>query len=50
MGPKAMVAGGLAGSVLGTGAGVIAVGLMTLTGTTTEELRQLRRWKQTDFR
>lgn len=46
MGPKAMVAGGLGGGVLGTVAGVITVGLMKLTGTTAEDIRYLRKdWK-----
>lgn len=51
MGPKAMVAGGLGGAVLGTAAGAISVGVMKLTGTTTEELRYLRHgWKEAKTR
>jgi len=46
MGPRAIFAGGLIGSVLGTAAGILSVGTMKLTGTTTEELRYWRRgWK-----
>ncbi|XP_046446378.1 RPII140-upstream gene protein-like [Daphnia pulex] len=51
MGPKAMVAGGLAGGVLGTVAGAVTVGLLKLTGTTTEELRYWRKgWKESQNR
>lgn len=46
MGPKAMVSGGLAGAALGTVAGAISIGIMKLSGTTTEEIRYLRKgWK-----
>jgi hypothetical protein len=51
MGPKAMVSGGLAGGVLGTVAGAVTVGLLKLTGTTTEELRYWRKgWKESQNR
>lgn len=50
MGPKAMISGGILGSVLGTGAGVVSVGLMTLSGTTTEEILKWRRWKAAETR
>jgi len=47
MGGKAMVAGGVGGAALGTVAGAISVGIMKLTGTTTEEVRYWRRdWKE----
>jgi len=46
MGPKAVISGGLVGGVLGTIAGALSVGIMKLTGTTTEELRYWRKgWK-----
>jgi len=46
MGPKAMFSGGLIGGALGTIAGAMSVGVMKLTGTTTEELRYFRHgWK-----
>ena len=47
MGPKAMISGGLAGAVLGTVAGGISVGIMKMTGTTTEDLRYWKKgWKE----
>lgn len=51
MGPKAMVSGGLAGVALGTVAGCVSVGIMKLTGTTTEELRYWKKgWKEASNR
>ena len=51
MGPKGMVAGGVAGGFLGTIAGCISVGMMKLTGTTTEDLRYWRQgWKEASHR
>jgi hypothetical protein len=47
MGGKAMIAGGVGGAALGTVAGAISVGIMKLTGTTTEEVRYWRKdWKE----
>lgn len=47
MGPKAMVSGGIAGAAMGTVAGVLTVGLMKISGTTTEDLRYWKKgWKE----
>nr|SVE75450.1 EOG090X0FS6 [Daphnia dolichocephala] len=47
MGPKAMVSGGLMGTALGTVAGVLAVGIMKVSGTTAEDLRYWKKgWKE----
>jgi len=51
MGPKAMFSGGLVGSGLGLIAGCLSVGIMKMTGTTTEELRFWRQdWKASSHR
>nr|SVE73881.1 EOG090X0FS6 [Daphnia atkinsoni] len=47
MGPKAMVSGGIAGAAIGSVAGVFTVGLMKISGTTTEDLRYWKKgWKE----
>ena len=51
MGPRAMLAGAVAGGVLGTFAGGATVAIMTLTGTTTEQVRYWRSgWKEAQVR
>nr|SVE73253.1 EOG090X0FS6 [Ceriodaphnia reticulata] len=51
MGPKAMCSGGLAGAALGTLAGGISVGIMKLTGTTTEDIRYWKKgWREAEMR
>ncbi len=51
MGPKAMLSGGLAGAALGTVAGGISLGIMKLTGTTTEDIRYWKKgWREAEIR